>query len=57
MCKALEDLMQDKIEEKQEQQTVKNIKAMMKNLKLTAEQALQALDISDSDKPRYMAML
>ncbi|MBQ8947411.1 MAG: hypothetical protein IJ058_11435 [Lachnospiraceae bacterium] len=69
MCQALENLMQDvieerveeriekRVEERQEQQTVKNLKAMMKNLKLTAEQALQALDISDSDKPRYMAML
>ena len=61
MCQALENLMQDvieeRVEERQEQQTVKNLKSMMKNLKLTAEQALQALDISDSDKPRYMAML
>lgn len=57
MCQALEDLMQDKIVEKQEQQTAKNLKELMKNMKLTAEQAMQALGISDSDKPRYMAML
>ena len=57
MCQALEDLMQDKIEEKQEQQTAKNLRALMKNLKLSADQAMQALEISDSDKPRYMVML
>ena len=36
---------------------IENIKKMMKNLKITAAQAMQALEISEKDQARYMAML
>ncbi len=65
MCQALENLMQDVIEERVEERVeekvteekTSNIRQLMKNMKWTAEQAMQALGISDSDKPRYMALL
>ena len=65
MCQALENLMQDVIEERVEERVeekvteekTSNIRQLMKNMKWNAEQAMQALGISDSDKPRYMALL
>lgn len=65
MCQALRDLMKDEIDEevatnRAEERTetvIENIKKMMKNLKITAAQAMQALEISEKDQARYMAML
>ena len=65
MCQALRELMSDEIDKevaegRAEERTttvVDDIKKMIKNLKLTAAQAMLALEIPDSDQPKYMALL
>ncbi len=70
MCKALEDLMQDVIEQREREaaeqaakqaaeqaainKTLSNIKSLMSTLKLTAEQAMDALQIPSSEQAMYM---
>ena len=61
MCKAMKDLMRDEIQEERveaaEQERVINIKSMMENLKLSASQAMDALNIPVSEQRKYIAML
>lgn len=69
MCQALRDLMSDVIEkeveegrkkgqkEGQKAAMVDNIKSLMRNMKWTAEQAMKALGISDSEQSKYLALL
>ena len=62
MCKALEDLMQDVIKQREREaaeqaainKTLSNIKSLMSTLKLTAEQAMDALQIPPSEQSTYM---
>ena len=44
-------------EEGREEEKIFSIRKMMKNLKLTAEQAMDALEISAEDWQRYLALL
>ena len=46
MCKAMEDMRKEAVVEDR----LKTLRNLMKNLGLTAEQALVAMGISDSDK-------
>ena len=39
------------------EETTNSIRKMMKNLKLSAEAAMEALEIPKTDFPKYMAML
>lgn len=65
MCQALKDLMKDEIAEEIAEQraneridtNINNIRNMMKNLKLTAQQAMQALEISAEDQAKYSTMI
>ena len=61
MCQALEELMQDVIEEKMNEREnstrLVDIRALMKNTKMTAEQAMKALGIPAKERPRYSALL
>ncbi|MBQ9009533.1 MAG: hypothetical protein IJ088_09415 [Clostridia bacterium] len=61
MCKAMKDLMKEEIQEERvdaaEQERVINIKSMMENLKLSASQAMDALNIPISEQRKYIAML
>ena len=43
--------------EEREKATILNIKNLMKNMKLTAEQAMEALGIDKSEFSKYMTML
>ena len=43
--------------EEREKATILNIKNLMKNMKLTAEQAMEALGIDKSEYNKYMTML
>ena len=45
------------IEEGIEQSKISDIKNLMKNLKLTAEQAMEALGIDKGEFSKYMSML
>ena len=57
MWEALKDLMKEEIEEEmkktQEKTTKNNINSLMNNLKLTAEQAMSALDIPAQEWETY----
>ena len=53
MCKEVEKFAEKKAMER----TVHHIRNMMKNLKLTAEAAMEALEIPKGEYPKYMAML
>ncbi len=65
MCKIMEDMRNEAAEkaakeaaEKAERETtLDNIKNLMKNLKLTVDQAMQALGIPADDQKKYRAML
>lgn len=61
MCQALEELMQDVIEEKMNEREsntrLVDIRALMKNTKMTAEQAMKALGIPTKERPRYSSLL
>ena len=61
MCEALRELMQDEIEEEiargKDDTIIGNIKQLMKNMKLTAEQAMKALGIPKKEWAKYSAML
>lgn len=57
MCQALEELMKDTIEEKEDNVRLVDIRTLMKNMKLTAEQAMKALGISASDQAKYSSLL
>lgn len=53
MCKVIEEMR----EEVEERTILKNIRTIMKTLKLTAEQAMEALEIPVSDKEKYLVKL
>ncbi len=65
MCKAMEDLMQDVIEKRVQEATLEtaqksrleSIAAMMKKLNLTEDQAMDVLDIPDSERSLYVVWL
>ena len=69
MCEALRKLFSEEIEEEKNEAVktateaatdktqLASIKSLMKKMKLTAEQAMDALSISASDQKRYSSML
>lgn len=65
MCDALRELMKEEIQEEKDEAVkatkdktlLESIKSLMKKMKWTAEQAMDALSISASDQKRYSSML
>ena len=65
MCEALRELMKDEIEGEREEReqkarqkkTIGLIKNLMETMKLTVDQAMAAMKISDEDRGNYRAML
>ena len=61
MCQALEELMKDKIAEERADERIgvrlSDIKELMRNMKLSADQAMNALGIPDAEQSKYSAML
>ena len=65
MCEALRELMKDEIQEEKDEAVeaakdktrLDSIKSLMKKMKLTAKQTMDALSISASDQKRYSSML
>ena len=61
MCQALKELMKEEIAEERADATkdtmIDNIRKLMKNMKLTADQAMNTLEIPISDQSKYSAML
>ena len=57
MSEVLRDLMKEEIEEEKKDTKIEDIKSIMKNLKLTAEQAMDALEIGKEARKAYISML
>ena len=61
MCQALEDLMKDeiqkKVDEKEKNTRVSDIKNVMTSFKVSAEQAMKSLKIPQKEWGTYIAML
>ncbi len=65
MCKGWQDLLEEehdegRVEGRAEGRAeghVESIRNIMKNLKMTAEQAMKALGIEESEQDKYLAML
>ena len=53
----MKDEIDEEIEKQRREVVAEDIKNLMKNMKMTATQAMQALEISEKDQARYMAML
>ena len=57
MCQALEDMKREATKQATDKTLVDDIKKLMKNLKLTAEQAMDALEIAMDDRKHLTQML
>ena len=61
MCKGWQDLLEEEHDEGRAEGRaeghVESIRNIMKNLKMTAEQAMKALGIEESEQDKYLAML
>ena len=57
MCKAMEDLREESIQRGIDQNRIESIKNLMQTLKLTAQQAMDALLILAKDQSKYLAKL
>lgn len=57
MCEAMRELMKEDLKEREQEALFKTIKNLMKNMKLTAEQAMSAMEIPEVDRAKYLAKL
>ncbi|MDE7477767.1 MAG: Rpn family recombination-promoting nuclease/putative transposase [Lachnospiraceae bacterium] len=57
MCKMMEDMRNETRNETTERVILQSIKSLMETMKLTADQAMDALKISDNDKVKYVGRL
>ena len=57
MCKVMEDMRQEAMEEGMEKTLLKDIASLMDTLKLSADQAMDALKVRAEDRARYLSML
>ena len=57
MCKIMEETLEQEARESKERATVEYIKNLMLNLKLTAEQAMDALSIPKTEQTTYPKMI
>ena len=57
MCKIMEEALEQEARESKERATVEYIKNLMLNLKLTAEQAMDALSIPKTEQTTYPKMI
>ena len=65
MCEALRELMKDEIAEREQktdekarqENSMELIRNLMETMKITAEQAMEALKVPVKDRKKYMAVL
>ena len=57
MCKIMEDMRNETRNETTERVVLQSIKNLMETMKLSADQAMDALKISDNDKVKYAGRL
>jgi hypothetical protein len=57
MCKAMEEMVNKRVDEHTDRLVLQTIRNLMDSLKLTADEAMKAMKLSDADKAKYMAQL
>lgn len=57
MCRAFEEVREETRKKTREQTLLEDIKSLMETLKLTANQAMDALKVPETEQPKYLAML
>ena len=57
MCKVMEDMRNETWNEATERVILQSIQNLMETMKLTADQAMEALKISENDKIKYAGKL
>lgn len=57
MCEALRELFAEELKESREDGISQNIRTMMKNLKMTAQQAMDVLEIPVEERSMYLEKL
>ena len=57
MCRAFEEVREETRKKTREQTLLEDIKSLMETLKLTANQAMDALKVPEAEQPKYLAML
>ena len=57
MCEGVQGMIDDAVEEALEVETIQNIKNLMKNMNLTAQQAAEAMGLSEEKKQSVLKKL
>ena len=57
MCKIMEEIRKDGEVQGAETERLKNIKSLIQRMGVTAEVAMDALNIAKDDQPKYLALL
>ncbi|MBD5460992.1 MAG: hypothetical protein HDR26_08650 [Lachnospiraceae bacterium] len=57
MCKVMEDMRNEVAQRTAENTLLQNIKNLMETMKLSAEQAMDALKVSEADRTKYASRL
>ncbi len=57
MSEALKEIMKDEFEKREQETTVKYLRDIMKNLKLSLDQAMDALSIPQPQRQMYAALV
>ena len=57
MCRAFEEVREEANMRRREQKLMEDVKSLMETLKLTANQAMDALKVPETEQPKYLAML
>jgi len=57
VCKAMEDMRNEAAEKATEAANLKHIRAIMENLRLSLQQALDALEFTDEEKKKYAKLV
>ena len=57
MCEVMEELREESIQRGVDKNRIENIKIIMRKLKLSAEQAMDFLEIPSSEQAKYIVLL
>lgn len=57
MCELMEELLREELDEREKETLIKNIRNMIKKLNMTAQQAMDILDIPDDKQKEYAPLI
>lgn len=57
MCQALMEIMKDEIQEERDEVFIENIKSLMNTLHLSAEEAMDALNVPEEKRKLFLVSL